>query len=378
MAHLLKLPKKDQKGILLITHKEALVFNKAVKQIRFEKVNELTRKLFPLTELKPFYQTRFDELKKHYYVGQHFGWYHQNYAPLPEIDFFLCTKSTVSFQDESKVFRIPLSSSSFIHKTFRPMDLGLKLWDILSVSNNGATKRLREFVLAIRRLYDRGHRMKVLVVNKMSVNEPGKRFDNELMDLYYELFSDEERNDFVMMRLASDMSFIGMPSETIAQFMNLSKVFALFSEQEGEPRVVAEALICGLPVVTWKHIRAGGSIDHLNEQNSVRFETYEKSDDALLEAVQRCDEFVVDSDGLTKRLREDYTIEILKGYMTDLYAKNGETFDGEIEHGELLANAVNAHLVSVPWAKDRFGTADILDKEQFNIFYEFAMDAVPS
>lgn len=377
MAHLLKLPQKNQKGIVLLTHKEARVFNNGVKQIRFDSVNKISNKIFPPDRLAPFYQKKFTELKKHYYVGQHFGWYHRDYVGVPEVDFYLATESTVTFRDGSAVFRVPLSSSSFINEAFGPKNYGHKLWDIITVTHNGKHKRMRDFILSIRKLYDEGKRYRVLLLNKKSIFEPGKIFDNEAVDLYYELFNDEERQSFVMMRLSNDMSFLGMPSETIAQFMNLSKVFALFSEQEGEPRAVAEALICGIPVVTWQHIRAGGSIDHLNETNSVRFETYEASAAALSEAVENAEKFTVDSENLIKRLREDHTIEIFKDYLQRLYERDGQVFDRSLEGGKLLANAVNAHLVGVPWAKDRFGTADIVTKQQFETFFSYIMEKVP-
>ncbi|MEM6771785.1 MAG: hypothetical protein AAF597_14475, partial [Bacteroidota bacterium] len=308
MAHLMKLPKHGQKGILLFTHKEIAKYNASLKQIRFEEINKITNKFFQPNKLKPYYAAKFAQLKEHYFLGQHFGWYHRDYVGVDEIDFYLATESTVGFKYPADPFRIPLSSSSFIHRAFRPKEYGLKIWDIITVTHNGKHKRMRDFVLAVRKAYDQGKRYKVLLLNKKNIKEPGKGFDNEVIDIYYELFDDIERQSFVLMRLSGDMSVMGMPSETVAQLLNLSKVFALFSEQEGEPRAVAEALICGLPVVTWKYIRAGGSIDHLNEKNSVRFETYEEAGYALIEAVENYADFEVDTEGLAQRLREDYTI----------------------------------------------------------------------
>ncbi|MEO0734366.1 MAG: hypothetical protein AAFZ52_16135, partial [Bacteroidota bacterium] len=66
MAHLLKLPQRDQKGVLLFTHKEIAHFKKAKKQIRFDRVNQVTNRFFPLNELSTYYAQRFAELRKHY------------------------------------------------------------------------------------------------------------------------------------------------------------------------------------------------------------------------------------------------------------------------------------------------------------------------
>ncbi|MEO0733960.1 MAG: glycosyltransferase, partial [Bacteroidota bacterium] len=286
-----------------------------------------------------------------------------------EVDFYLATESTVTFREPAEPYRVPLSSSSFINEAFYPAAHNHKIWDVITVTHNGKNKRMRDFILAVRKLYDRGKKYRILLLNKKSAREPGKNFDNGAIDLYYELFSTTEQQNFVMMRLSDDMSFLGMPSQTVADFMRLSKVFALFSEQEGEPRVVAEALICGLPVVAYRHIKAGGSIDHLTDDNSVRFADYPAAAAALEEAVEHHDRFRVDAQGLAEKLREDYTIETFKDYLAPLYEREGQVFDRRIEHGKLLANAVNAHLVDVPWGRGRLAAADVLSREQFGVFF---------
>lgn len=376
MAHLLKYPTKNNKGIILFTHKEIAFFSKGVKKIRFESVNRITEKLFPFKEYKKHFNSDLRKLHENFLFGMHFGWYHRDYPTMPLIDFYLATKSTVTFKNESEINRIPLSSSSFINSSFKKVNYS-KVWDIISVSHNGNHKRLKSFFKSVRKLFDEGKKYKILLINNASVNESRSGHYVEMEADYYSMFTNEERQYFTLLRLNTTLSFLGLPTQAIADFYNLSKVFALFSEKEGEPRAVSEALLCGLPVVMNRNIKAGGvGLDNLNESNSVLFEEYENAHLALIKAVENSDKFIVDSEDLTNRLREDFTVKQLIKHLEPLYSKLGQVFDGELDNGRFLANAVNGHLTDVPWSMGREVSGDILTNSQFEIFKKEAFSKV--
>lgn len=367
MAHILKFPTSTNKGIVLFTHKEIGYFSKGVKQIRFEWFNNLTSKIFPKNQHKSFFQKGLEEISKDYFIGEHFGWYHRNYHTVPLVDFYLCTPSTVTFQNPDEITTIPLSSSSFINEVFENKKFK-KIYDVMCVSHSGNNKRLKDFLKSVRELYDRGKKYRVLLINKQSVLENAKGHYIDLEKDYHSMFTAEEKQWFTLLRIKGSLSLLGLPSQAICEFYNLSKVFALFSEQEGEPRAVSEALICGMPVVINKNIKAGGvGLDMLNDNNSVRFESYENATDALITAVENYAQFKVNGDETKKALREDYTVEIFKDHLKSLYAKHGQQFDGVLDNDRNLANAVNAHITEVPWAISRSLTADINTKKQFEI-----------
>ena len=81
------------------------------------------------------------------------------------------------------------------------------------------------------------------------------------------MFSETERQNITLTLLSPLGNPFPLSEQAISDFMNLSKVFTLFSDKEGESRVVSEALLCGLPVVVKKDI-LGGATDYLNIQNS--------------------------------------------------------------------------------------------------------------
>ncbi|MFT4598576.1 MAG: glycosyltransferase involved in cell wall biosynthesis [Bacteroidia bacterium] len=370
MAHILKKPTAENKGVLLLTHKEIAYFGKGLKQIRYPAVNNITNKFFPLDKFKSYYAKKFEQISQKYFIGEHFGWYHRDYGTKPFIDFYLCTESTVTFKEPGKVVTIPLSSSSFINKIFENKGYN-KIYDVMCVSHSGKNKRLKDFVYAVRKLYDEGYKYRVLLINKESILENSKGHYVELEDDYHRLFSAEEKQLFTLVRIKGSLSLLGLPSQAISEFYNLSKVFALFSEQEGEPRAISEALICGLPVVMNENIRAGGvGLDMLTNENSVLFTDYAQSHDALIQAVENIDSFNIDSERVVSSLREDYTTEVFKEHLAKLYAKQGQVFDGKLDNPTNLANAVNAHITEVPWATAKDNTADICTKQQFDILYK--------
>ena len=372
MAHILKNPTKNNKGVILFSHKEIAFFSNGVKTIRYDFVNKITSKLFPFDVYKSQYQKDLIKLHEKYFFGQHFGWYHEDYPTMPMIDFYLATDSTVSFQDEASIFRIPLSSSSFINQSFSEKQY-TKVWDIVCVSHNGNNKRLQSFFKSVRKLFDSGKKYKILLINNASVNETKKRHYTEIEEDYNSMFSHEERQYFSLLRLNTSLSFLGLPTQCIADFYNLSKVFALFSEKEGEPRAVSEALLCNLPVVMNKHIKAGGvGLDNLNPKNSVLFDNYDDAHLALIEAVENYESFSIDVESLKRQLREDYTRDTLIEYLTKLYKNNGQEFDKKLDNAIFLANAVNGHLTDVPWARGRMLSSDIMTRKQFELFFDIA------
>jgi len=72
-----------------------------------------------------------------------------------------------------------------------------------------------------------------------------------------------------------------LSKDEICNFMNLSKIFLLPVEKEGASRVIHEALLCGLPVITCKNLKGGG-LDYLNEKNSLLIEDLNNMDVTIL------------------------------------------------------------------------------------------------
>src|SRR5207302_2496455 len=101
-------------------------------------------------------------LREQYVIGMHWGHYTEDIPSLHWVDFHLAAPGTVQFRNPREVRHIPLSSRNFLGSEFR--DLGLpRTWDGVSVTRPLEQNHLDEFLAAIRRTYDRGARLRVLL-----------------------------------------------------------------------------------------------------------------------------------------------------------------------------------------------------------------------
>lgn len=365
MAHILKHPQAGNKGILLFTHKEIGYFSKFRKRTRFEVLNQLQEQFLPVDEYQPFFDKHLQAIREKYFLGVHFGWWQRDYPTMPYLDFYMGGEGALTFKEPEKIFFIPLSSRTFIPAAHKADPTAPKIWDILCISNNANHKRLHDLLGAIRKIYDAGYSYRILLLVPTKLREDGHAsFYQDLENDYYSQFSYEERNDFILMRLSPKLAFLGMPFGILTSFYQQSRVFTLFSDEEGEPRVISEALICELPIVAYRHTKAA-TTDFLDEKNSVLFDTYEASHTALIQAVEQYEHFDIDGEAMAKVCREDYTLLAFREYMQTIYQQAGQTFDGELINEKNLFLGLNAHDLDVPWARGRFSSADILTKPQF-------------
>lgn len=366
MAHLFKRPTPQAKGILVFTHKEIAFFTNHVKDIRFESVNRVKRKFFSVANVKRKYRADLARLRERYFLGVHFGHRFDDFPTLPYADFYMSGPGTVGFQHPEEVFLIPYNSRSFSSKIFTPDPAVPKRYDLLHVGRDIRLKNVDRILASVRKLYDQGKRYRVLLWILPARNRDEKRVYTTLAEDYYRLFSADERKDCVLMYLNRDLSIMGVAREELVHYYRQSKVFTLFTEKEGESRVISEALLCGLPVVVWDKLIGGGR-DLLTPHNSVQFPSYDLAHEALSEAIDHHHRFDVANEALFRQTREDYVLPELKKYFTRLYAAHGQTYDGHLINTDDLADRLPGHSADVPWAGSRFATADVVSEAQWKI-----------
>ena len=375
MAHLFKLPKDGNKGILVFTHKEMKFFFRPNKP--FSKKRPLTYLPFAINSVYTKYQKtprfikEFEALREKYFIGVHFGWHHTEFPELKYADFFMAGKGTVDFTPPEHILEIPMNSRNFISHRFADMNYDQKFWDIICVARAARFKNLDLLLKSIKELNKtEGKFHKVLLIIPPNSSEDPTKFYTTIIEDYYNWFSEEERNQITIMKLSKDLSLLGMPQNSLIHFYNASKVFTLFSEKEGESRVIAEALLCGLPVVVKSDLEGGGR-DFLNSDNAVYFDTFETAHLAFKTALDKHEVLQKGTTSLKKDLRDDYTIPVLKDYFKKLYTSHEMKFDGELLNLDYLDRRLPGHTHSVPWSINRFNTADIVSIEQFDVFKTF-------
>lgn len=377
MAHILKQPTQNCKGILVLTHKEIkyIYSDHPYFNPTYGRLNKYKKKLSSILEDKSGLQfkTTIEKIGKKYFIGVHFGWEQTNYPTIPNIDFFMGGPSTVTFAKPEEVNYIPLDGSSFI-PSFFSCKLGKehpKLWDILMVARDVRWKNIDLFIKSIRHLYDEGKYYKTLLLipsnNDIETDSDPNKTYVELMDDYQKMFSYKERGWFSILKTHPRMPFLGIGQEQLSKFYHLSKVFALYSKAEGGSRVISEALLSGLPVVVYKGLTGGGK-DFLNDSNSVQFEDFENAHLALDKAVSEWKNLNTDNNMVKSMTDEAHSIKELKKALTKIYHKHGQEFDGVLDDSEWLSFKLNGHWhEGLPWADPKFLDPDIRTEEQFKL-----------
>ena len=110
-----------------------------------------------------------------------------------------------------------------------------------------AFKGIPEFFLAIRTLFDQGHRLRVLFICPLPSDKgPGSMRD--VRKQYESLFSDAEQGLFTLLTIDFRYPF-PFDLETLGHFYRSSRVFAHSALDERRCRVAAYAWASGLPVV---------------------------------------------------------------------------------------------------------------------------------
>ncbi len=360
MAHIFKHPSNGQKGIVVFTHKEIRAFQSSNKYI-----DRIKSKLKIPQKLHSFYRKNIEEISKKYFIGLHFGWYHENYPVLDFVDFYMGGEGTVSFQGE--VFFIPLNSSSFTPSEFNTNNMPSKYWDIICVSNIAKHKHLDLFMKEIKKIYELGYKYKVLLLNTSKANESTPRMYSTIVQDYYDWFSFEERQNFTLLKLNHELGFLGISQTQLSHFYKSSKVFTLFSKREGESRVISEALMCGLPVVVKADLEGGGR-DFLNEDNSYLFDVFDNAHRSLIHTVENLSDFNIDTESVRKDANEIYSLGILKQYFEKLYKEHNSQFDNKLINTDYLNFRLPGHYLDVRWSINRHMSADIVTRQQMNYF----------
>ena len=324
MATKIKNYKKDEKGIIIFTHKELKLFS----------------------SLHPVKNIFWKILKKYFFIGVHWGSFHKDVVPSKQIDFHLAGKGTLIFSSHLDFVpeRTELCSRNFL-SLLPSLQNSSKEWDVLNISRPIFCKRLKEFMLSIKELYKKGTMLKVLLVCSTPADYPDavdpKNFYVNLLQDYEGMFTSDEKA-FFKIELRADSKYpFSFSREEILKFYSESKVFALFSDFEGESRVISEALMMGLPVVAWKGL-VGGGLDYLNSNNSALFDSYHTASEAFLPAVQKSQNAKISSEAKENFYYEN-SLKKFEKFLEDLYIKKGMTFTG-LDLRESLDRALPSHL----------------------------------
>lgn len=377
MATILKKKSQTSKGIIIFTHKELKHFFRLDSLSFLRRLVYLFKKGLLFEDLQlltnpKYFPTQIQQIKREYILGVHFGGYCED-APFPLVEDFLMKSPSNLKNLTHNIPVIPLVSRDFISDFFNTAHRPSKpYWDVILVARNHRVKNLDCFLTSVKKLYQEGYHYKVLLVITSARNENKTDNYTELASDYYKLFNEKERKLITLLKIHPEVSSPGLPAETISILMQNSKTLALFSEREGGPKVVSEALMCGCRVIIYDYIE-GGARDAVDDSNSIRFKDFKDAHIAIRQAVELGP---LDEQAVTKVIERVSAASSLNKLLSFLHEK----FFHEKDNHYLINNVINidqldkripAHLndESVPWnSKREVGTSDIFTTIQFEEF----------
>tara|TARA_R110000765_G_scaffold381683_1_gene472921 strand:- start:1269 stop:2318 length:1050 start_codon:yes stop_codon:yes gene_type:complete len=343
MAHIFKHPKEDSKGIVVISHQEA---ERGLNH----------------------YSDMMNRIGEKYFIGIHYGGFSKGVRYPGFADFFMGRSSVTDIsQRYPDAFEIPIVSSNFTSTVFKKDSEVKKYWDIINISRAANIKRLDGFFREIKKIYNKGYKYKVLLISPKRHEDTPEDHFMDIEDVYYDMFSKEERQWFTLMRLAQNLEFKGLSKTQLSYFYQSSKCATLFSDCEGSPGVVAEALLTEIPVVMYAG-QLGSGRDLLTGENSVTWQDYNNAHECLIQAVENHDKFVFDTETLANAYREDKGLEHLKLYFEKLYSLHGEEFDGELINTDDLVSRLPSHYTELPWVDTRLYNGHMTKSEHYETF----------
>jgi glycosyltransferase involved in cell wall biosynthesis len=219
MACIIKIPDENSKGVVTFTTQERdkLIFN---NKTIFEKIVAL---------------------KKDYIVGLHHNWHDYNFRYHPLFDFSMAGEGDLG---SSEVPLVTLDACNFIPEEFHS-STGEKFWDVIYVTRAVYFKRVDLFFKSIKKIYDTGKKIKVLLVCCIP---PEDATPKNVIEDYLSTFNAEERKYFTFLPLTHDYPFCLDPA-SIGFLYRSSKIFAHFANDERRCRVVANAAATCMPIV---------------------------------------------------------------------------------------------------------------------------------
>lgn len=227
MACILKAPSEQSSGVIVLTTQE-----------RDHQINK-----------DPALRAAITQLKDRWLIGLHHNWHDTKFKYDTLFDFSMAGEGDLVEVNGKGVPLVPMDACNFVPDMFE-FSTGEKFWDILYVARAVYFKRIPEFFNCIRRLYDNGHKYRVLFICPVPPYEKSeeKTVFYKIRDIYDKMFTEQEKDLFTLLTINYRYPF-PFDLETVAHFYRSSKVFVHTADDEKRCRVAAYAWASGLPVV---------------------------------------------------------------------------------------------------------------------------------
>jgi len=225
-----------------------------------------------------------ESLKGRYILGLHHNWHDFDFVHDPLFDFSMAGDADLIERSGRKFPRTPIDCCNFVPEAFFLPRLAEPFWDVINVTREAYFKGHAEFLEAIRAIYDRGRRLRVLHLCPVQRPKPGENPIPEIRRLHEAMFSMEERRSFTLMTMDWDHPR-PLDLETLSFFYRCARVFVHTAPDERRCRIAAYAWASQMPVVARDNVASILPAELQKPPFYFGYDQDEKLPDAILAAV---------------------------------------------------------------------------------------------
>jgi len=224
-----------------------------------------------------------------------------------------------------------------------------KKWDLINVSRDIDVKNFPLLLNSIASLHSQGYPVTALLVIPKSVGCGGqigplwrslpesvqKSVDilNCNRPTLTEAVNNKDSHIFNIINsktYGEKNGYLGLPRSILSKFYQSAKSFNISSYNEGQCRVLYEALCVGIPVTSYH--QANHSKWLLTSENARLFSDQKTLTDSILYCIKNHSSMNLQYKGIQKQVREDYVLPLIKDSIGQFYSTQKEDFDGDLLH----------------------------------------------
>lgn len=309
-------------------------------------------------------------LKSLYHIGVYFGFHYSLKKDIAWADFYLAADNVLNIP-YSQVPRIALNGFNFINADeISSGNIASKKYDFLFIGNSQTRKNLYKFVLALKELSDNNISYTSLIVNRLGESIEEKFYVKRIRKVLRMLSSDNRKN---ITYLESMTSSNGLPKDVMKKFYEQSRCLVITSRSEGAARVVGEASLNDLAVISYSNMK-GGTNNHLNLEVDKLFNSFDELPTALESIVSNrysLKDYVAPNKNC---YLESHNKKILILRLAELLSYDIEFLHNELK-GKNLYNAFSSHLNLIGSQFSNNTTDEILS---YSKMHNFILDITES
>ena len=366
MATVLERARGGQRGLIVLTHKEIFL-------LEHGKLTKGSRRSITSPNLARFARKVMSRIRDDYLVGAHIGGKISPDHPVFSGSFQDFTMATpLQWRASNAHPVVPLVSAFFIPKTFSKYTRRRRSWDLIHVATDGPGKNWDRFVSIAAQLISQQPHLRIL-----TVSTHGSEKSQSHLRSKFEKIKSEISGGLHHISLLTKNGERGLPAAVMANLLGDSKVICLFSQSEGTPKIITEAMMAGcFPVVYEDLLRTCSFLPDLATYENTMKETKEL--EKISAAITRFSEEISDRMCQVAQAKFELVknVQYLQIFLRDLTGQ-----DWDLPKHEDLRLRLPAHTRNgADWFRDKtnVSTTDLATRKNWADFESWLRQVRPS